>query len=143
MKRLLPFITALVIILSSCVKHTEITYPSLIDTIWMAYEVNNKELSEDEQFMFNFNKNQSLQILYRNPNNNRFEPYYSFNYSEFKDDDSAIISGYFLTSKECKEAFMHYKALDSENKKMEFKLRLFPDSDYIIIKMNKLEKVTN
>ena len=143
MKRLFPYITALVIIFSSCIKHTEITYPSLIETIWMAYEVNNKELSEDEQFMFNFNQNQSLQILFRNPNNNRFEPYYSFSYSVFKDDDSAIMSGYFLTSKECKEAFMHYKALDSENKKMEFKLRLFPDSDYIIIKMNKLEKVTN
>ena len=143
MKKSILFLVTLLITFSSCVKHTEITYPSLIDTIWMAYEVNNKELSEDEQFMFNFNQNQSLQILFRNPNNNRFEPYYSFSYSVFKDDDSAIMSGYFLTSKACKEAFMHYKALDSENKKMEFKLRLFPDSDYIIIKMNKLEKVTN
>ena len=143
MKKSILFLVTLLITFSSCVKHTEITYPSLIDTIWMAYEVNNKELSEDEQFMFNFNQNQSLQILFRNPNNNRFEPYYSFSYSVFKDDDSGIMSGYFLTSKECKEAFMHYKALDSENKKMEFKLRLFPDSDYIIIKMNKLEKVTN
>ena len=142
MKKSILFLVTLLITFSSCVKHTEITYPSLTDTIWMAYEVNNKELSEDEQFMFNFNKNQNLQILFRNPNNNKYERQYSFYYSEFKNNDTAIMSGYFLTSKECKEAFMHYKALDSENKRMVFELKLFPDSDYIIIKMKKLEKVT-
>ena len=64
MKKSILFLVTLLITFSSCVKQTEITYPSLIDTIWMAYEVNNKELSEDEQFMFNFNQNQSLQILF-------------------------------------------------------------------------------
>ena len=110
--------------------------------IWMAYEVDNKELSKDEQFMFYFLKSQTLQILFLNPQN-KYEPKYSFYYSEFKNNDSVIINGYFLTSNECKEAIIHYETLDSTNKKMEFKLRLFPDSDYIIIKMNKLEKVTN
>ena len=138
-------IIAAIIALCSCEKHIEITDESidLTGSVWMAYDVDNKELSKDEQFMFYFLKSQTLQILFLNPQNNKYEPKYSFYYSEFKNNDSVIINGYFLTSNECKEAIIHYKTLDSTNKKMEFKLRLFPDSDYIIIKMNKLEKVTN
>ena len=145
MKKYFLFLAAITIALCSCEKHIEITEESidLTGSVWMAYEVDNKELSEDEQFMFYFLKSQSLQILFLNPKNNKYEPQYSFYYSEFKNNDSVIINGYFLTSDECKEAILHYKTLDSANKKMEFKLRLFPDSDYIIIKMNKLEKVTN
>ena len=145
MKKYFLILAAITIALCSCEKHIEITEESidLTGSIWMAYEVDNKELSEDEQFMFYFLKSQSLQILFLNPKNNKYEPQYSFYYSEFKNNDSVIINGYFLTSDECKEAILHYKTLDSANKKMEFKLRLFPDSDYIIIKMNKLEKVTN
>ena len=145
MKKYFLILAAITIALCSCEKHIEITEESidLTGSIWMAYEVDNKELSEDEQFMFYFLKSQSLQILFLNPKNNKYEPQYSFYYSEFKNNDSVIINGYFLTSDECKEAILHYKTLDSANKKMEFKLRLVPDSDYIIIKMNKLEKVTN
>ncbi len=145
MKKYFLILAAITIALCSCEKHIEITEESidLTGSVWMAYEVDNKELSEDEQFMFYFLKSQSLQILFLNPKNNKYEPQYSFYYSEFKNNDSVIINGYFLTSDECKEAILHYKTLDSANKKMEFKLRLFPDSDYIIIKMNKLEKVTN
>lgn len=145
MKKYFLILAATTIALCSCEKHIEITEESidLTGSVWMAYEVDNKELSEDEQFMFYFLKSQSLQILFLNPKNNKYEPQYSFYYSEFKNNDSVIINGYFLTSDECKEAILHYKTLDSANKKMEFKLRLFPDSDYIIIKMNKLEKVTN
>ena len=145
MKKYFLILAAITIALCSCEKHIEITEESidLTGSIWMAYEVDNKELSEDEQFMFYFLKSQSLQILFLNPKNNKYEPQYSFYYSDFKNNDSVIINGYFLTSDECKEAILHYKTLDSANKKMEFKLRLFPDSDYIIIKMNKLEKVTN
>jgi hypothetical protein len=145
MKKYFLILAAITIALCSCEKHIEIIEESidLTGSVWMAYEVDNKELSEDEQFMFYFLKSQSLQILFLNPKNNKYEPQYSFYYSEFKNNDSVIINGYFLTSDECKEAILHYKTLDSANKKMEFKLRLFPDSDYIIIKMNKLEKVTN
>lgn len=145
MKKLFLPLVILITTLCSCVKHTEVTIESidLTGSVWMAYEVNNKELSKDEQFMFYFLKSQTLQILFLNPQNNKYEPQYSFYYSEFKNNDSVIINGYFLTSDECKEAIIHYETLDSTNKKMEFKLRLFPESDYIIIKMNKLEKVTN
>lgn len=145
MKRIFPLLVILITTLCSCEKHIEITDESidLTGSVWMANEINNKVLSQDEQFMFYFLKSQSLQILFLNPKNNKYEPRYSFYYSEFKNNDSVIINGYFLTSDECKEAILHYKTLDSANKKMEFKLRLFPDSDYIIIKMNKLEKVTN
>ena len=145
MKKYFLILAAITIALCSCEKHIEITEETidLTGSVWMAYEVDNKELSEDEQFMFYFLKSQSLQILFLNPKNNKYEPQYSFYYSEFKNNDSVIINGHFLTSDECKEAILHYKTLDSANKKMEFKLRLFPDSDYIIIKMNKLEKVTN
>lgn len=145
MKKYFLILAAITIALCSCEKHIEIIEESidLTGSVWMAYEVDNKELSEDEQFMFYFLKSQNLQILFLNPKNNKYEPQYSFYYSEFKNNDSVIINGYFLTSDECKEAILHYKTLDSANKKMEFKLRLFPDSDYIIIKMNKLEKVTN
>lgn len=145
MKRIFPLLVILITTLCSCEKHIEITDESidLTGSVWMAYEIDNKVLSQNEQFMFYFLKSQTLQILFLNPQNNKYEPQYSFYYSEFKNNDSVIINGYFLTSDECKEAILHYKTLDSANKKMEFKLRLFPDSDYIIIKMNKLEKVTN
>ena len=145
MKKYFLILAAITIALCSCEKHIEITDESidLTGSVWMANEINNKELSEDEQFMFYFLKNQSLQILFLNPKNNKYEPQYSFYYSEFKNNDSVIINGYFLTSDECKEAILHYNSLDSENKKMEFRLRLFPNSDYIIIKMNRLEKMTN
>ena len=138
-------IIAAIIALCSCEKHIEITDESidLTGSVWMAYDVDNKELSKDEQFMFYFLKSQTLQILFLNPQNNKYEPQYSFYYSEFKNNDSVIINGYFLTSDECKDAILHYNSLDSANKKMEFRLRLFPDSDYIIIKMNRLEKTTN
>lgn len=144
MKKVFLSLVILITTLCGCVKHTEVTIESidLTGSVWMAYEVDNKELSKDEQFMFYFLKSQTLQILFLNPQNNKYEPQYSFYYSEFND-NSVIVNGYFLTSDECKEAIIHYEALDSTNKKMEFKLRLFPDSDYIIIKMNKLEKVTN
>lgn len=144
MKKVFLPLVILITTLCGCVKHTEVTIESidLTGSVWMAYEVDNKELSKDEQFMFYFLKSQTLQILFLNPQNNKYEPQYSFYYSEFND-NSVIVNGYFLTSDECKEAILHYKTLDSANKKMEFKLRLFPDSDYIIIKMNKLEKVTN
>ena len=144
MKRLLPFFTALVIILSSCSKHTEIISESidLTDSYWKAYEINNKELSKEDQFMFYFTKSQDLKILFLNVNNNKYEPKYTFYYSDFKG-NSAIYDGYFLSSPDYKEAIIHYTKLDSNAKKMEFKLRLFPDSDYIIIKMNRLEKVSN
>ena len=143
MKKYILIITA-IIALCSCEKHIEITDESidLTGSVWMAYEIDNKVLSQNEQFMFYFLKSQTLQILFLNPQNNKYEPQYSFYYSEFKD-NSVIVNGYFLTSDECKEAIIHYETLDSTNKKMEFKLRLFPDSDYIILKMNKLEKVTN
>ena len=144
MKKVFLPLVILITTLCGCVKHTEVTIESidLTGSVWMAYEVDNKELSKDEQFMFYFLKSQTLQILFLNPQNNKYEPQYSFYYSEFND-NSVIVNGYFLTSDECKEAIIHYETLDSTNKKMEFKLRLFPDSDYIIIKMNKLEKVTN
>lgn len=144
MKKVFLPLVILITTLCGCVKHTEVTIESidLTGSVWMAYEVDNKELSKDEQFMFYFLKSQTLQILFLNPQKNKYEPQYSFYYSEFND-NSVIVNGYFLTSDECKEAIIHYEALDSTNKKMEFKLRLFPDSDYIIIKMNKLEKVTN
>ena len=137
-------IIAAIIALCSCEKHIEITDESidLTGSVWMAYEIDNKVLSQNEQFMFYFLKSQTLQILFLNPQNNKYEPQYSFYYSEFKD-NSVIVNGYFLTSDECKEAIIHYKPLDSTNKKMDFKLRLFPNSDYININMNKLEKVTN
>ena len=145
MKKLFPLLVIFITTLCCCVKHTEITIDSidLTSSVWMAYEVNNRELSKDEQFMFYFLKSQNLQILFLNPQNNKYEPKYSFYYSEFKNNDSVIINGYFLTSDECKDAILHYNSLDSANKKMEFRLRLFPDSDYIIIKMNRLEKTTN
>ena len=138
-------IIAAIIALCSCEKHIEITDESidLTGSVWMAYEIDNKVLSQNEQFMFYFLKSQTLQILFQNPQNNKYEPQYSFYYSEFKNNDSVIINGYFLTSDECKDAILHYNSLDSANKKMEFRLRLFPDSDYIIIKMNRLEKTTN
>lgn len=138
-------IIAAIIALCSCEKHIEITDESidLTGSVWMAYEIDNKVLSQNEQFMFYFLKSQTLQILFLNPQNNKYEPKYSFYYSEFKNNDSVIINGYFLTSDECKDAILHYNSLDSANKKMEFRLRLFPDSDYIIIKMNRLEKTTN
>lgn len=138
-------IIAAIIALCSCEKHIEITDESidLTGSVWMAYEIDNKVLSLNEQFMFYFLKSQTLQILFLNPQNNKYEPQYSFYYSEFKNNDSVIINGYFLTSDECKDAILHYNSLDSANKKMEFRLRLFPDSDYIIIKMNRLEKTTN
>ena len=138
-------IIAAIIALCSCEKHIEITDESidLTGSVWMAYEIDNKVLSLNEQFMFYFLKSQNLQILFLNPQNNKYEPKYSFYYSEFKNNDSVIINGYFLTSDECKDAILHYNSLDSANKKMEFRLRLFPDSDYIIIKMNRLEKTTN
>ena len=138
-------IIAAIIALCSCEKHIEITDESidLTGSVWMAYEIDNKLLSQNEQFMFYFLKSQTLQILFLNPKNNKYEPQYSFYYSEFKNNDSVIINGYFLTSDECKDAILHYNSLDSANKKMEFRLRLFPDSDYIIIKMNRLEKTTN
>ena len=138
-------IIAAIIALCSCEKHIEITDESidLTGSVWMAYEIDNKVLSQNEQFMFYFLKSQTLQILFLNPKNNKYEPQYSFYYSEFKNNDSVIINGYFLTSDECKDAILHYNSLDSANKKMEFRLRLFPDSDYIIIKMNRLEKTTN
>lgn len=138
-------IIAAIIALCSCEKHIEITDESidLTGSVWMAYEIDNKVLSQNEQFMFYFLKSQTLQILFLNPQNNKYEPQYSFYYSEFKNNDSVIINGYFLTSDECKDAILHYNSLDSANKKMEFRLRLFPDSDYIIIKMNRLEKTTN
>ena len=138
-------IIAAIIALCSCEKHIEITDESidLTGSVWMAYEIDNKVLSLNEQFMFYFLKSQTLQILFLNPQNNKYEPLYSFYYSEFKNNDSVIINGYFLTSDECKDAILHYNSLDSANKKMEFRLRLFPDSDYIIIKMNRLEKTTN
>lgn len=144
MKKLFTLLTILTIALYSCEKHIEITDESidLTGSVWMAYEIDNKVLSQDEQFMFYFLKSQTLQILFLNPQNNKYEPQYSFYYSEFKD-NSVIVNGYFLTSDECKNAILHYKKLDSVNKEMEFKLRLFPDSDYIIIKMKRLEKVTN
>lgn len=144
MKKVFLPLVILITTLCGCVKHTEVTIESidLTGSVWMAYEVDNKELSKDEQFMFYFLKSQTLQILFLNPQNNKYEPQYSFYYSKFND-NSVIVNGYFLTSDECKEAIIHYEALDSTNKKMEFKLRLFPDSNYIIIKMNKLEKVTN
>lgn len=137
-------IIAAIIALCSCEKHIEITDESidLTGSVWMAYEIDNKVLSQNEQFMFYFLKSQTLQILFLNPQNNKYEPLYSFYYSEFKD-NSVIVNGYFLTSDECKDAILHYNSLDSANKKMEFRLRLFPDSDYIIIKMNRLEKTTN
>ena len=86
MKRLFTFITALVIILSSCSKHTEIISESidLIDSYWKAYEINNKELSKEDQFMFYFTKSQDLKILFLNVNNNKYEPKYTFYYSDFK-----------------------------------------------------------
>lgn len=138
-------IIAAIIALCSCEKHIEITDEpiDLTGSVWMAYEIDNKVLSQNEQFMFYFLKSQTLQILFLNPKNNKYEPQYSFYYSEFKNNDSVIINGYFLTSDECKDAILHYNSLDSANKKMEFRLRLFPDSDYIIIKMNRLEKTTN
>ena len=138
-------IIAAIIALCSCKKHIEITDESidLTGSVWMAYEIDNKVLSQNEQFMFYFLKSQTLQILFQNPQNNKYEPQYSFYYSEFKNNDSVIINGYFLTSDEYKDAILHYNSLDSANKKMEFRLRLFPDSDYIIIKMNRLEKTTN
>ena len=138
-------IIAAIIALCSCEKHIEITDESidLTGSVWMAYEIDNKVLSQNEQFMFYFLKSQTLQILFLNPQNNKYEPKYFFYYSEFKNNDSVIINGYFLTSDECKDAILHYNSLDSANKKMEFRLRLFPDSDYIIIKMNRLEKTTN
>lgn len=144
MKKIFPLLVILITTLCSCEKHTEITDESidLTGSVWMAYEIDNKVLSQGEQFMFYFLKSQTLQILFLNSQNNKHEPQYSFYYSEFKD-NSVIVNGYFLTSDECKEAIIHYKPLDSTNKKMEFKLRLFPNSDYINIKMNKLEKVTN
>ena len=145
MKRIFPLLVILITTLCSCEKHIEITDESidLTGSVWMANEINNKVLSQDEQFMFYFLKSQTLQILFLNPRNNKYEPHYSFYYSEFKNNDSVIINGYFLTSDECKEAILHYNSLDSENKKMVFRLRLFPNSDYIIIKMNRLEKMTN
>ena len=138
-------IIAAIIALCSCEKHIEITDESidLTGSVWMAYEIDNKVLSQNEQFMFYFLKSQTLQILFLNPQNNKYEPLYSFYYSEFKNNDSVIMNGYVLTSDECKDAILHYNSLDSANKKMEFRLRLFPDSDYIIIKMNRLEKTTN
>ena len=47
-------ILAAIIALCSCEKHTEVTIESidLTGSVWMAYEVDNKELSKDEQFMF-------------------------------------------------------------------------------------------
>ena len=144
MKRIFPLLVILITTLCSCEKHIEITDESidLTGSVWMAYEIDNKVLSLNEQFMFYFLKSQTLQILFLNPQNNKYEPLYSFYYSEFKD-NSVIVNGYFLTSDECKDAILHYNSLDSANKKMEFRLRLFPDSDYIIIKMNRLEKTTN
>ena len=75
MKRLFPFITALVIILSSCSKHIEIIseFIDLTDSYWMAYEIDNKELNKEDQFMFYFTKSQDLKILYLNTNNNKYE----------------------------------------------------------------------
>ena len=145
MKRIFPLLVILITTLCSCEKHIEITDESidLTGSVWMAYEIDNKVLNQGEQFMFYFLKSQTLQILFLNPQNNKYEPKYSFYYSEFKNNDSVIINGYFLTSDECKDAILHYNSLDSANKKMEFRLRLFPDSDYIIIKMNRLEKTTN
>ena len=120
MKKLFPLLVIFITTLCSCVKHTEITIDSidLTGSVWMAYEVNNRELSKDEQFMFYFLKSQNLQILFLNPQNNKYEPKYSFYYSEFKNNDSVIINGYFLTSDECKDANLHYNSLDSANKKM-------------------------
>ena len=62
-------ILAAIIALCSCVKHTEVTIESidLTGSVWMAYEVDNKELSKDEQFMFYFLKSQTLQILLMSP----------------------------------------------------------------------------
>lgn len=142
MKKRILFLVSLVIALNSCVKHTEITYESLRDTMWMAYEIDNKELSESEQFMFYFTTSEYLKILFKNPENNDYEPKYSFYYSEVKD-DALIIDGYYLSSYEYRDAVLYYKKLDSSNKKMEFRLKLSPDSEYINIRMKRLEKVTN
>ena len=58
MKKLFPLLVIFITTLCSCVKHTEITIDSidLTGSVWMAYEVNNRELSKDEQFMFYFSK---------------------------------------------------------------------------------------
>ena len=71
MKKYFLILAAITIALCSCEKHIEITEESidLTGSVWMAYEVDNKELSEDEQFMFYFLKSQSLQILFLNPKN--------------------------------------------------------------------------
>ena len=134
-------ILAAIIALCSCVKHTEIAYESLTDSIWMAYEVDNKELSENEQFMFHFTTSEYLKILLKNQDNNVFEPKYSFFYSEVKN-DALIIDGYYLSSYEFRDAVLYYKKLNSSKNKIEFRLQLSPDSDYINIKMKKLEKFT-
>ena len=142
MKKHFIIFVVLITTLCSCVKHTEITYESidLTDSFWMAYKVDNKELSKDELFMFYFSKSQSLEILYLNPDNNRYEPKYSFYYSDFSNNSSYIVEGYYLQSKKFNEGLLHYKKLGSINN-MEFKIRLTPESDFITIKMNRLEKV--
>ena len=73
-------IIAAIIALCSCEKHIEITDESidLTGSVWMAYEIDNKVLSLNEQFMFYFLKSQTLQILFLNPQNNKYEPKYSF-----------------------------------------------------------------
>ena len=140
MKKIFSFLIVFTAVLSSCVKHTEITYDSfdLTESFWMAYEVDNKELSQDEKFMFYFSRTQSLKILFLNPNNNIYEPKYSFYYSKLGDNNSAIVNGYFLTSKEFEDAILHYKKLNSSDNSMEFNLRLSPDSNYTNIKMKRL-----
>ena len=141
MKKHFIIFVVLITTLCSCVKHTEISYESLTDSIWMAYEVDNKELSENEQFMFHFTTSEYLKILFKNPDNNVFESKYSFFYSEVKN-DALIIDGYYLSSYEFRDAVLYYKKLDSSKNKIELRLQLTPDSDFINIKMKKLEKFT-
>ena len=119
MNRLHYILTTLLLVLSSCVKHTEI--------------------GEIEPFIFYFTENKYLNILLHNPDNNKFETQYTFFYTDVKD-NNAIIGGYFLSSYEYKEATLYYKKLDSEANDIEFKFRLSPYSEEHIIKMSKLKE---
>lgn len=141
MNRLHYILTTLLLVLSSCVKHTEIFYEAIDfkNSYWLAYEVDGKKIGEIEPFIFYFTENKYLNILLHNPDNNNFETQYTFFYTDVKD-NNAIIGGYFLSSYEYKEATLYYKKLDSEANDIEFKFRLSPYSEEHIIKMSKLKE---
>ena len=142
MNRLHCTLITLLLLLGSCVKHTDIIYETIdfTNSYWLAYEVDGKNIGEEkEPFIFNFTENKNLNILLLNPDNNKFETKYTFSYTDTKD-NTAIIGGYFLFSYEYEEATLYYKQLDSEANNIEFKFRLSPYSEEHIIKMSKLKE---